>query len=165
MLVPILALVLSACVIIVDDTNPPGGNLSVSNISFDSDFRAVINGVETPVICDNTFTPARVIFKYSGDLASWRIQFRGTNTGQTSTAQEFTYGGPNYSENKANRIITTNYVFGSGTAPLNVKPQAIVVVPVPKQIGTTTLLLTIRNSAGKEASGQFGGLPVIDNCP
>lgn len=143
----------------------PGGELAVYDVKFQSDFRATLNGVEQPVICNNTFTPVTVSFRYLGSLAGWTIQFKGQTTGNVSTAQNFTYPGNNYTEDAATKTITVNYAVGAGTAPLNAKPQAIVVVPLPNRIGTTSLILTVRNTNNKSATDIFGGLPVVDNCP
>jgi hypothetical protein len=158
---PILALVLSACVIVVEDPGGGGGALSVSNITFTSDFQ---DSAGKSYICDNTFTPTRVTFNYSGDLSTWRVEFRGTNTGKLVSVGEYARGDNKHTESPIGQI-NMNITFGNGTAPLAVKPQAIVVVPVPQQIGTSNLVITIRNSAGQSAKREFAGLPVISNCP
>jgi hypothetical protein len=161
-----LAFVLTAC------PGPTTPQLSVSNVTFTSELQDSTN---KSFICNDDLTPVTVAFQYTGDLGSWDVEFVGAS-GQKGAKQSFTYGGSNYTENTSTRTITMNYVLAAGTAPLSlgsqvgpsvapgVQPQAITVVPVPRQIGTTKLLLTVRNSAGQSATKEVGSLPVIENC-
>lgn len=130
----------------------------VNNITFDSDFK---NSSGTSFICDNTFTPTRVSFNYQGDLASWKVEARGVKTGNTVTLGNYVRGDNQHTESPIGKI-NMNITFASGTAPLKVKPQGIVVAPV--EIGRSDLVITIRNSAGQSKTGIFPGLPVINNC-
>lgn len=156
---------------VIENCASVSGDLSVSNVSFASDYNSKADGTGISYICNDSgaFTPVKAKFTYSGDLASWKIQFKGKTTGQLGTEQSFTYAGPNppggtYTESPL-KTITVQYAIQAGTAPLSVQPQAIIVVPVPEVVGETAMILTVKNSAGVEATDTFGGIKVIKNCP
>lgn len=162
----LILLVLAACQVTVDVGMPPG--FSVSNASFETNFRATVDGQERYVICDNRTTTLSYRFDYSGTLTSWSSYLRGQTTGTIRGRETFTSA----DINTPGRVEVT-YTIPRNQAPLSdgleiqsaISPESIIVVPRPTVIGFTQLWLDINGTTRSfNFNNQGRAIPVIDGC-
>jgi hypothetical protein len=168
LLAPLLATALSGCL--------GTSRLSVFSITFTSNYSATIKGVEKAVVCDNKITEVTYGFSYNGKLAKWESELVGDRTGERKGKIErnSSSGGVTVSNGKVSVVYTiapagapldAGQVHAQSTASSAITPQAIVVVPNPMVIGGISLDLKVIDDVGDSASGNFGGIPVVNNCP
>jgi hypothetical protein len=168
LLAPLLATALSGCL--------GTSRLSVNSITFTSNFSATINGSKKAVVCDNKITEVTYTFRYSGKLASWESALVGDKTGDKKGQASFNSrsSGVTVSNGKVEVVYTIPF----GSTPLNtgpvqaqaagsvaITPQSIIVVEDPKVIGGISLDLKVIDDVGDSDKGNFGGIPVVNNCP
>ncbi|MFC5847774.1 hypothetical protein [Deinococcus petrolearius] len=77
----------------------------------------------THVICDNTTTDISFNVNWTGYMAAVGLQLRGLNTDSYKNIGVFLV-------NSSTGRVNATYSIGSNIAPLNLKPQAIIVNPI-----------------------------------
>ena len=77
----------------------------------------------TYVICDNTTTNISFDVNWTGYMAALGLQLKGLNTGAYENIGVSLI-------NSSSGQVSASYAIGSGVAPQNIKPQAIIVNPI-----------------------------------
>jgi hypothetical protein len=144
------------------------GRVTAYNIDFVSNYEATIDGKKQDVVCDNKTTVASYNFTYDGRLSRWTSALVGQKSGEEKAFAEFipSSAGVRVEGSK----VDVDYIITPGMTPLSVgtsvvAPQSIVVVPDPKVIGGVYLRLRVFDDKDNSASGRFGPIPVVNNCP
>lgn len=118
-----------------------------------------------PAICDDHPTTINYTFHTPSptSIEDWTETYTGVITGQSQT----------FTHLLTDATITGNVVramprtFGSGAAPLNLEPNAIVIVPdepVPALIGETILTIDVTSTDGHPIGIGSITLPVVGGC-
>lgn len=129
-----LTLLLSACEFTVTGEVTPSEpvvvTIDTSSASYATNYRAVVNGKEQAVICDDRTTELSYEFSYSGDLIAWTSYFEGVNTGTVEGRTSLSLN-DNRVERLSSRRVKVTYTIPANAAPLStaIDTQGIVVVP------------------------------------
>lgn len=167
LLIVALATLLAGCEIVVTGGVGGSSDVDIWNASYATDAKAVVDGVETFVICDDRVTDLRYSFEYEGALQTWTSYLHGVHSGDTIGRQTFSAGDPRVSY-EPHRVSVT-YGIHSGMAPLandadgTVETAGIVVVPVPHVIGYTLLYLELDGPASARRLVSKD-IPVLSSC-
>lgn len=144
---------LAGCVRISPGPPPPVQDLIIQNLVLLSDYRDFNNN---PIICDDLPTPMSFQFQYFGDLRQIDISLVGATGARRKpnvTSYDFTRG---------NGVVY--FTVPAGGAPLRVKPEAIIVVPAPVVIGSSTIELTGYSLVDQAGPLNSNAVPIVDNC-
>jgi hypothetical protein len=146
------------------------GLVTFSDLKFDSNYTAQINGVNRFVVCDDRQTAITFSFVVDGTtyLDRFNAVFIGKTQGTRVPIGSYTVSQGTYNGNRLS--LTTN--FSAGSAPrVTPTPRAVIVVPTPTILGYTDLELTIFDTKGGSVSGLISQnsssdpIPVVSNCP
>jgi hypothetical protein len=150
------------------------GLVTLSDITFTSNFTATINNQTRFVVCNDRQTSITYSFRVSGVnyLSYWETVFVGKNTGTTIRLPNYTLA--NFVANGDRVTVTTDFTAGSAPSSVSnpnsrIQPRAVVVVPAPAAtIGATDLNLTVHDTQGGSVSGRISDftntIPVISSC-
>lgn len=172
-LILLVALIsLSACTVETTEPEPGPGAVEpvISNGVVTTNYQATLPGSNSPedVICRDETTELSYSFDYSGDLSGWTSYLTGATTQRTVGEESFDLSDPRV-ERDGNRVTVT-YRLGADAAPLltegDIETQAITVVPDPRVVGGTQLVLEVSGFSGFEPEVLSADpIPVITNCP
>ena len=127
MLLLALVPVLAACEISVSGSWQPV-DFAVTSASYETNYRAVVNGIEDSVICDDRTTEVTYTFAYSGELHSWRSYFKGVTYGQIVGDMRFVPSDPGV-ERLGPQELRVTYQLSPGVAPLALGPTTDELAP------------------------------------
>lgn len=158
------ALVFSACAPVIVKGGTSTQNLTVSNLTYSSNFQ---DSTGKSYICDDqptTLTYGFTVNDFSL-LKGWQTALVGTVNSNDRTTTVYTSATSNSFIRTGNRVTVNMSIF-PGVAPLSISPQGIVVTPVvqPAIIGASKLELTVFRNGGGQDSITLTGIPVINKC-
>ena len=147
------------------------GLVTFSDLKFESNYTANINGKSQFVVCDDRQTAVTVSFIIDGVvyLDHFNATFIGTTKGTRIPIGSFTASQGTFNGNRLS--LTTNFTAGSAPRNQQVTPRAVVVVPTPTILGSTDLELKIFDTNGTSVTGLVSQnsssdpIPVVSNCP
>jgi mRNA degradation ribonuclease J1/J2 len=159
-----LMIVLSACEITIHSGDVPTlPQMRIYNPVYATNYQAIINGEDTPIICDNRTTLLRYAFDYSGRLESWSSYVRGQTTGTIRGEAFF-----DRSDIAEPGHVEVSYTIPQFMSPLSVgddiSTQGIIIVPKASIIGYSQLVVRI-NGSSNTVPLSSKAIPVVDNCP
>jgi hypothetical protein len=149
------------------------GLVTLSDITFTSNFTATINNQTRYVVCNDRQTSITYSFRVSGVsyLSYWETVFVGTKTGTTIRLPNYTLA--NFINNGDRVTVTTDFTAGSAPSSVSnsqsrIQPRAVIVIPPTATIGATDLNLTVHDTQGGSVSGRISDftdtIPVISSC-
>lgn len=112
---------------------------------------------DTYVVCDDAATTLYVNVAWTGYLSKLYVQFKGLTTGNYKNVDP-------YIVNAGSGSGTAQYTFNAGTAPLSIKPQAIIVNGKVNVKGNTYVRLQGVDSSGYYSNilESANAIPVLD---
>ena len=154
-LIGITALFVSACEIVITPIPSP----SLSNFSFYSTYQDS-NGQS--IVCDNRTTELYYEFDYGTTLNYWTSALIGATSDVVKGVETFS------PQNVSGRE-RVKYTIPVGLSPLSTQSdelgtQSIIVVPAPKIIGYTELVIKAYGFNGLSKTYVIGTLPVVSGC-
>ena len=158
---------LSACTVNVEPgPDPEPEDITISNIAYESEFTARIDGETRDVICDDRNTKFSYSFDYSGDLTTWSSYLQGVDSGTINEDSRITRtvdATPEEGVVTQGDNIAVYYTLTPESAPTLTAPsidtQGIVVEPIVK--GFTQLFISVE---GTEPVAVTPTLPVLEAC-
>ena len=138
--------------------------VELTNASYESEFKASVEGETRSVICNDRPTEFSYSFDYSGNLENWSSYFEGETTGQENGRADLTINsGPVSVEDGR---VTVSYLLNPNSAPTQTEPvletQGIVVSPT---LEGETRLYIVTNNGDEEIEIRSDPIPVMSTCP